>query len=109
MDVKPQNTIPTYNREKDCYQVIIDGRTEEGCIEYVISEYISDGLFYRFSIGFGRDHEHTFSDVLSALLFKPKEFSISGFEEDYSAQQIRMLEKTKARLLEHLSNPLQRE
>lgn len=98
--MKPQNTIPTYNKKKDCYQVIIDGRKEEGPIEYVISEYIFDGLHYRFFIGIDRDHEHTFSEVLSALLFNPNGFSISGFEEDYSAQQIRILEKTKARLLE---------
>ncbi|WP_276949975.1 hypothetical protein [Enterocloster lavalensis] len=96
-----KNSNPVYNPQKGCYQVVVDGRTEEGDIEYVISEYIYDGLFYRFSMGAEQDHEHSFSGVLRSLLWNPLEFSIAGFEEDYSTQQIRMLDKAKARLSEH--------
>ena len=68
---------------------------EEGSIEYVVSEYVQDGLIYEFKLNGKYSHEHTFSAVLDTIL---RENGV-GFEipEDvkyqYSDQEINFINK----------------
>ena len=48
----------------------------------------------------GRGHDHYFEGVLEALLDDPEGFSIRGFEEHYSKQEIEMLEAIQRKLRE---------
>ena len=100
---RDSDSIPHYDRMKKCWAVKVDGRTETGDILYVVGEYIHDNLFFPFECqertdGF-QDHEHRFEDVLVALLASPESFSIKGFEDYYSSQEIRLLDKLKEKLL----------
>lgn len=75
--------------------------TETGDLEYICSEFAQDGLVYHFeSASTGIDHEHTFSGVLRAVMREPEGFSIHGFEEEYSQQEQRFLQKLRQKLID---------
>ena len=62
----------------------------------MVSEYIHDGLIYQYSIDGKDSHSHGFEGVLSTVLdsvVDGKEISFSGFEDDYSEQEMRVLQK----------------
>lgn len=100
--------IPYYDPYSQLWKVEVDGRKEEGSILYVVSEFVKDGLCYRFKhiykaqCGEQADfnHEHTFSGVVACLIDDARNFSIEGFEEDYSAQEIELLVKIKDKFLQ---------
>ena len=77
--------------------------TQEGDLLYVASEYARTGLFFPYyttkAMG-GRGHDHYFEGVLEALLDDPEGFSIQGYEEHYSKQEIEMLEAIQRKLKE---------
>ena len=87
---------PFYDKSDNIYRCFFKDRPdEEGPIEYVISEYIQDGLYYRYKYGWEVHHEHTFSAVLNAIMndktkgiYIPKEFM-----SDYSKQELNMIRK----------------
>jgi len=107
---KRPDCIPYYDEKEDIWAVDVDGRHEEGCIEYVASEFIKGGLFYPYlsdgdyDENYTHDHEHTFSGVLADVIRNPKAFSVEGYEEYYSKQELRMLSMLKARMLEMSDN-----
>lgn len=98
-----KDTLPNYNNHKKHWQVIIDGRKEFGPLEYVASEFIKDGLYFPFNLGNNienwEDHAHSFEDVIRYLIDNPYKFSIDGYEEYYSKQEIEFLHKLKDKLL----------
>ena len=88
--------IPYYDKEEDTWKCEFPDRElveESGCLEYVISEFIWDGLNYHYYINGNLDHEHTFREVLIHVLSDYETFSINGYEEDYSKQEIRIIKK----------------
>ena len=110
-------TIPYYSKKNDKWRVKIKMeykgkdciQTEEGDLEYVVCEYLATSLYYPFWLDEDRNtdrdfqpHDHSFNDVLSWLLHYPEHFSIEGFEEYYSKQEIELLQKFQKKLLEDL-------
>lgn len=104
-----QKTIPYYDRKKNLWRVRLPERekrglfypVEEGPLEYVVSEYVKDGLFFPYWHG-NKDyhgHSHSFEGVLSSLLDDPVTFSIEGFENYYSVQEMELLDKFQKKLL----------
>ena len=91
------NTLPVYDEINNCWRVTIDGRVEEGDLEYVASEFGKTGLIYPFNYRNNKpegwdDHEHTFDGVLRYVFDYPDTFSIAGYEEYYSKQQRKMID-----------------
>ena len=98
-----KRAIPHYNEAKGCFEVRTEYGLEQGDIEYIVAEYTHMGCIYRFKSGMEPDerfydHEHTFARVLEAVLKYRTDFSIEGFEYDYSAQERRVIERFKERL-----------
>lgn len=100
------DTVPVYNRRKDIWKVHVDGRLEEGDVLYVCCEFTGKGVIYPFHTRRSRedgwhDHTHGFDGVLEALLEDeaPEAFSVEGFEEYYSKQELEMLRKVQEKLL----------
>ena len=95
---------PYYDRAEKCWRVTFPDRdAEEGDLLYVASEYALKCLYFPYhtmkAVG-GDGHAHNFEGVLEALLNDPEEFSIQGFEEYYSKQEIEMLGAIQKRLRE---------
>ena len=96
------DTVPRYDRKRDCWRAWVGGIHEEGCLEYVCGEFAKAGLFYPFRTSIDKtehEHEHTFEGVLASLLETPEHFSVQGFEEYYSKQEIAFLDKVREKLL----------
>lgn len=69
-----------------------------------IEELIRSSLLYRYIIGDKNNseyqpHSHTFDSVLHQVYDYPETFSIEGYEEDYSNQEIEFLKSAKKELL----------
>ena len=93
-----------YDRAEKCWRVTFPDRdAEEGDLLYVASEFARTGLCFPYyttkALG-GRGHDHYFEGVLESLLDDPEGFSIQGFEEYYSTQEIEMLETIQRKLKE---------
>ena len=95
---------PYYDRAEKCWRVTFPDRdAEEGDLLYVASEYARTGLcfpYYTTKAMDGRGHDHYFEGVLESLLDDPEGFSIQGFEDYYSKQEIEMLEAIQKKLRE---------
>lgn len=116
--MKHKKTIPYYSKKKDTWRVKIKyeyngekcSQTEEGSLTDVVCEYLRTSLYYPFWLDENRDedsipiqpHTHSFDDALQCLLLldNPEHFSIEGFEEYYSKQEIELLQKFQKKLLE---------
>ena len=85
------------HRDNDDWKVdFLDRPSESGDLLYVVSEYIQDGLIYQYSIDGNQGHSHGFEGVLSTVLdsvVDGKEVSFDGFEDNYSEQEMRVLQK----------------
>ena len=93
---------PYYDRKDKCWRVNFPDRdVEEGDLLYVVSEFARAGLYFPYhttkALG-GRGHDHYFEGVLESLLDDPEGFSIQGYEEHYSKQEIEMLEAIQQKL-----------
>ena len=103
-----KNYRPYYDKRKRCWRVDFpDRNSEEGDLLYVASEFIQSGLYYPYRNSATRackynEHDHTFEGVLMALLDDPKGFTIEGFEEYYSKQEIKMLWDVQKKLQEEI-------
>ena len=100
---KIDNYKPFYDKRDKVYRVFfIDRPYEEGSVNYVVSEYIQDGLYYPYNIYFKHSHSHTFDDVLDAI----RECNGEGFRIDkedikyYSKQELNMIAKYVKKLQE---------
>lgn len=74
-------------------------------ISYIASEFLElpgSGLIYHYkdSLKNAPDHEHTFEGILGHLIDDPKNFSINGYYEEYSEQEICFLRDLKSKLLD---------
>ena len=98
---------PYYDGRHRVWKVDIpDWGTEEGSLLYVAGEFARTSLVYPFNTSetMGKeysDHEHSFNGVIENLLIDPKGFSIEGFEDYYSRQEIEMLTAIQKKILEH--------
>ena len=98
--------VPTYDKKMETWIVNIGGRYESGELDYVVSEYVHSGLCYRFNDQWTaaqdwNNHAHSFNEVLNAVLDDENDaFSIEGFEEDYSVQEIELIRKLQNKLRE---------
>ena len=93
--------VPTYLPEEGLWEVETPYGVEQGCLEYVCSEFCRKGLIYHFKTegpDGETDHEHTFAGVLCAVLAHPE-----GFEGEYSEQERRFLKKLQQAMREGLS------
>ena len=114
---KKNKMIPYYSGKKGkwCVKLVMgyQGKdilqTEEGELDYVVCEYLRTSLYYPFWLDENRDterdfqpHAHSFNDALSWLLHYPEHFSIEGFEEFYSEQEIELIQNFQKKLLEDL-------
>ena len=114
---KKNKMIPYYSSKKGKWRVKIEGeyqgknytQTEEGTLSEVVCEYLRTSLYYPFWLDEDRNedrdfqpHAHSFDWVLSYLMEYPEHFSIEGFEEYYSKQEIELIQKFQKKLLEDL-------
>lgn len=94
---KPKSkNIPKYNKRTKLWEVSFPDRKEEGCLEYVVSEYIMDGLIYEFNVDGEVHHEHTFEALLDDILYhinEGRKVDIKGLEKLYSTQEKRIINK----------------
>lgn len=97
---------PHYDSELGVWTTRVDERRESGDIGYVCAEFSGAGLIYPFNTRRSRengwhDHAHGFDGVLEALIEDeaPEAFSVEGFEEYYSEQELKMLRKVQEKLL----------
>ena len=100
-------SIPYYNSRKNMWYCEFPERNikeEFGTLEYVVSEFIGDGLVYHYYLNGEVDHEHNFEGVLYHVLHSYDTFSIKGFEKEYSAQEIRIIEKLKEKIKEKVGH-----
>ena len=108
-DLYSKTNKPFYDELQHTWKVDIPGwGIEEGELLYVIGEYTRSGLWYPFTKakpaeGGYQHHEHTFTGIVEALLSDPSDFSVAGFEENYSKQELDLLEKLQTKLLEERS------
>ena len=64
-----------------------------------------DGLVYHYNTKRSSpDHSHTFSGVLERLVWGPKAFSITGYEDDYSLQEQALIKRIQNELLRRLKS-----
>lgn len=84
---------PFYDFYSKTYRVFFrDRNDEEGCIEYVVSEYIHGGLYYSFDINDRHDHAHTFEGILNSIMRNDGGFSVKDEDKKYySEQELHML------------------
>ena len=87
--------LPHYNRKRKYWEVKFPDRwTEMGSVEYVVSEYIRDGLIFRYNRDGEVCHSHQFDFLLSDIIEDVKKghtVNLDGFESDYSTNEIRMI------------------
>lgn len=103
--INKQNRIshrPYYDRKARRWRVTFPDRdAEEGDLLYVVSEYARSGLYFPYHTTKavdGNGHDHFFKGVVEALLNDPTGFSIRGYEEYYSKQEIELLDAVQAKL-----------
>lgn len=93
---------PYYDWQDKCWRVNFPDRdAEEGDLLYVAGEYVRTCLYYPYhttKASGGHGHDHYFEGVLEALLDDPDGFSIQGYEEHYSKQEVEMLEAIQWKL-----------
>lgn len=93
--------IPYYSSFEQCWKVNTEAGEQLGDVYWCVSEFIRDNLVYKFSDG---DHGHSFDGVLQKILENPKIKNIEGDRNQYSAQELEMIDKLKDKLNEKLNN-----
>lgn len=77
--------------KSDKWAVNTEHGLEFGCVSYVAGEFCGDNLVYNYKINNCESHKHSFDGVIEALMLNPKTFSVKGFEEEYSSQELKVL------------------
>lgn len=96
---------PYYDRRGRRWKVDFPDRaSEEGDLLYVAGEYAYSCLYFPYndSATKGKEysgHCHSFEGVIEALLNDPVGFTVEGFEEYYSSQEMELLAKIQKKLL----------
>ena len=94
--------IPSFCKKKKEWKCTIDflnGKQEErGCIEYVMGEFSFYNEVYNYDVEKNPQesfcHAHTFGGLLTSIFYN-KEFYIDNYKDQYSKQQIDLIEKLK--------------
>lgn len=100
----PENEkVPYYDSVSRTWKVVTEWGKEEGDAIYIASEFVKEGLYYPFHSEPSckeehYNHAHDFAAVVSFLLERPEFFSVAGFEEYYSRQELQLLNKIKMKL-----------
>ena len=93
--------IPHYCKKSDEWRCASAERNykgkiyeEVGPLNYIMGEFTRYNEIYRYNTKdttkwYG--HEHSFDGVLLTVIHYPDSFTIEGFEEDYSEQQIKLI------------------
>ena len=109
---KKHTNIPFYDKRDDIYRVFFEDRFDEfGDLGYVVGEYIRDGLIYHYRLKGNLmgdefvDHEHSFAAILEVITdCHGRGFSIKGYEDEYSSQELNIIRKYIAKLKEDLKS-----
>jgi len=95
---------PTFLSEFVSWAVFSDGKLEVGRPLYVGNKFMGTPLKYRYA-GY-QDGNFSYrataldlNDVLDSLLYAPGKFSIDDYLEDYSSQEISLIQRLKEALL----------
>ena len=97
---------PYYDQANETWRLnFTDRPSEVGSLLYVSCEFLHTSLYYPFNDTQTKGkpysgHGHSFDDVLRALLHDPDGFTVSGFEEYYSKQELKLLEMMREKLLQ---------
>src|SRR5699024_9831345 len=93
--------IPIYLPNEKCWGVDTGHGVELGCITYVLGELCLDGLLYHHTDSKHRfpNHEHRFDISIENLEMKSENFTITGYEDEYSIQEIRFIMNIQNNLL----------
>lgn len=79
--------------------VIINDKKYEGeCIDDIIEGLIDKKIIYWYNIGNEISHTHSWESLLKILINNYSDFSITGFEQYYSNQQIDILHKLRDKI-----------
>ena len=94
---------PYYDAINRVWKLDTELGIEEGDAIYIASEYVKGALIYPFhdehpDEATFHSHVHDFASVVEFLLRQPQYFSIVGFEEYYSQQEIELLDELKKKL-----------
>jgi hypothetical protein len=105
-DEKLSNSpIPKRIGNSNKWVVKTEFQTEIGDLDYIASEFVKGGVIYQFhnydadGKEMYHDHGHSITTVLYAVMNNPKEFSLDGFEDDYSQQEMDFLKAVRDKLL----------
>ena len=83
--------FPVFDKEERFWKLETEEGTETGDALYIASEFAKTGLFYKYKVNGELTHEHSFNAVVDDLLRNNGNVSIEGFEEYFSAQELRLL------------------
>lgn len=83
--------FPVFDKEKGCWKLETEEGTETGDALYIASEFAKTGLYYRYRVNGELEHVHSFEQIIDDLLRNNGNVSIEGFEEYFSAQELRLL------------------
>lgn len=100
--------IPHYAKKAGEWRFNIGEHEVRGELELVMGEFAGYNEIYRYHLhaeetaqeaAGWEDHQHEFNCLLSTLLCMPEHFSVEGYEEDYSPQQIALIKAVREKLL----------
>lgn len=72
---------------------------EDACEDLVLYNECYDYLVYKNQPAEDSWHDHRFTHVLARLIDMPEYFTVTGFENQYSRQQIELMEAVRKKLL----------
>lgn len=107
--------LPTYIPEIDAWGMETIHGVEVGDLSYAIDQFCWNSVLYMFYDKNYKEHPNhvhaSFELVIEALLDSPDDFSIEGFEELYSKQEQKVLERIKNAIkqVKKLGRPITRD
>ena len=96
--------VPHFCKKTNEWRCMTGNSETRGNIEYVLEELTMYCESYDYLVRDNQSsedawHEHFYHDVLKRLLQLPEHFSVDGFEEQYSRQQIELIKAVQVKLL----------
>lgn len=96
-----RENIPHYSEKDNCWKVRTRYGNESASVYWCVSEFINNCLVYKFADG---DHGRCFDDVLCKIIDNKEYDDIEGDRNQYSNQELVIIDTLKARLKEVLSD-----
>ena len=96
--------VPHFCKTANEWRCMTGNSETRGNIEHVLEELTMycesyDYLVRENQLSEDAWHEHFYQDVLTRLIQLPENFSVEGFEEQYSRQQIELIKAVREKLL----------